>query len=581
MNRYFNLLKSWCDRLIDLQIKEIKDRNFYGGILCPSCSLIHGRCADAVYPMIVMYDKTGDEKYYTAAKSVMEWAQYNVLRKNGGYFNDKTSVWNGTTVFFAIALGEVLLKYKSCIDKETYDKWYNAFFSCVDFVYECFDSPDFKSNINYMAAEAPAMAFAFLLSQEEKYKVKAYEKAYFMKDFFTPEGLLFGEGLRTTTKDKHCYYVDIGYNVEESLPALCLFAHLMNDKDFLEFCAEKYMIHIEFMLPDGAWDNSWGTRANKWTYWGSRTSDGVQTGVCYLTEISDVFAEVAQRNFELLEKCSKGGDLYGGLMYIDNNEDPCSHHSFCHAKALCTMIETNFEYKNKVSIPRDKEYGIKNFESTHVSLVAKDKWRATVSDTDAVYYPYASVSGGSLTMLYHMDMGVILSSCMAKYDMAEPQNMQISRNDDIMPNCTLRIVDGEYESVNDKLAMVSVEEFDNAIIVNAMGKLKNTDYIDNGNTYNITYCFKDGKVVLKAKTQRASKIVIPVIAYSDDTILIEENGVSIKRDNKKFSFKILSEFSAPEDKKFRNFSVIGGFSTYPITVELKENESVEIHIIVE
>jgi hypothetical protein len=28
--------------------------------------------------------------------------------------------------------------------------------------------------------------------------------------------------------------------------------------------------HLEFMLHDGAWDNSWGTRNFKWTYWGNR-----------------------------------------------------------------------------------------------------------------------------------------------------------------------------------------------------------------------------------------------------------------------------------------------------------------------
>ena len=31
--------------------------------------------------------------------------------------------------------------------------------------------------------------------------------------------------------------------------------------------------HLEFMLPDGAWDNSWGTRSFKWTYWGVKSSN--------------------------------------------------------------------------------------------------------------------------------------------------------------------------------------------------------------------------------------------------------------------------------------------------------------------
>ena len=32
--------------------------------------------------------------------------------------------------------------------------------------------------------------------------------------------------------------------------------------------------HLAFLLPDGGLDNSMGSRSCKWTYWGSRTSDG-------------------------------------------------------------------------------------------------------------------------------------------------------------------------------------------------------------------------------------------------------------------------------------------------------------------
>lgn len=75
------LLKSWCDKLISFQITEIKDKNFYGGILCPACSMIHGRIGDAVYPFTLMYDKTGDKKYLEAAKMVIDWSEHNVRRK--------------------------------------------------------------------------------------------------------------------------------------------------------------------------------------------------------------------------------------------------------------------------------------------------------------------------------------------------------------------------------------------------------------------------------------------------------------------------------------------------------------------
>ena len=44
MNEYFDLLKEWCDRLLSLQVTEFQEKEFYGGIMCPSCGRIHGRC---------------------------------------------------------------------------------------------------------------------------------------------------------------------------------------------------------------------------------------------------------------------------------------------------------------------------------------------------------------------------------------------------------------------------------------------------------------------------------------------------------------------------------------------------------
>src|SRR5580658_144850 len=51
-NLYSDLLMTWCDGLTDHQVTSIHDLTLYGGILCPACALIHGRCADAVYPLL-------------------------------------------------------------------------------------------------------------------------------------------------------------------------------------------------------------------------------------------------------------------------------------------------------------------------------------------------------------------------------------------------------------------------------------------------------------------------------------------------------------------------------------------------
>ena len=67
---YSTLLKTWCDGLIARQIVAMRDPAFYGGLLCPACALIHGRCGDAVYPLLKMAHTTGDGKYRSARQNL-------------------------------------------------------------------------------------------------------------------------------------------------------------------------------------------------------------------------------------------------------------------------------------------------------------------------------------------------------------------------------------------------------------------------------------------------------------------------------------------------------------------------------
>lgn len=576
MERYYNLLKEWCDRLISLQIKEIKDKNFYGGILCPACSLIHGRIADAVYPFTLLYDKTGDEKYLDAAKLVIDWAEYNVIRSEGGYFNDKGNGWMGTTAFFASALGDALLYHGKCLDQETYNKWMTIFERCVEFVYDYFDRPTFRSVINYRAGECQTMAIAYALLGKEKYKAKAYEKAEFVKQFFTEEGLLSGEGPWNEQTPKNCTYVDLGYNVEESLPALVIFAHLMKDEEYMKFFAQKYKAHIAFMLPDGSWDNSWGSRSDKWTYWGSRTSDGAQTGLCLLADYDPVFAEAAQRNFELYEKCSADGYLYGGKMYIEAGEEPCTHHSFCHAKALCAMLDTGFTYKKKVKLPREEACGVSNYPSVHVHMIAKGEWRATISDNDAIGAGKAS-SGGSITMLWHQKTGPVFAASMPKYKMAEPLNMQRSRHDDEMDCITPRIQDLNYDSTNEYAAVVTVTETAKEIKTVSCGTLKNADFKEKG-SYQLGYVFTEDAVTITGKAENECILKLPVICSAKDEVTVTDHKIEIKRNGAVISLTSHSQLELEHALTKRRFHVIGGFQTLGVIVKMTAGKEYSVTV---
>ena len=85
----------------------------------------------------------------------------------------------------------------------------------------------------------------------------------------------------------------MGYNLEESLPLLIQFSVHAQDAQSLQFYAARMRDHLAFLLPDGAIDNSFGTRHNKWTYWGSRTSDGALEGLAHLAPLDPLFARAA------------------------------------------------------------------------------------------------------------------------------------------------------------------------------------------------------------------------------------------------------------------------------------------------
>jgi len=159
--------------------------------------------------------------------------------------------------------------------------------------------------------------------------------------FISPkDGFIYGEGtpLYEASK-KGCFSIDLGYNVEETLPSLALYGLLNRDEEVLDAVTRSLQTHMEFLLPDGGWDNSWGTRNYKWTYWGSRTSDGCQPAYALLAGRDQRFYRAALKNTQLLEQCTHDGLLHGGPHYLTHHVPPSVHHTFCHIKALTTILD--------------------------------------------------------------------------------------------------------------------------------------------------------------------------------------------------------------------------------------------------
>lgn len=279
------LLTEWMDTFLTYQCNN-PNPALSGGILCPACARMHGRIGDAVLPLMYLAEKTGNNKYLHGAKRLMAWME-NVHRPDGSWMNDvHVSDWNGTTVFASIALYEALHYHGHLLDDSTRNHWKQQLLQAGEFM---INNPFIYSrkregmrnmNINYSASATYALYAIGELCNRPDFKKEAQEIAADLKSYFTKnECFLYGEGPNINSATRNgCFPTDLLYNVEESLPNMAYYAAMANDKELLSLVECSMNTHLEFMLPDGAWDNSWGTRNFKWTYWGGRTSDGFMGG---------------------------------------------------------------------------------------------------------------------------------------------------------------------------------------------------------------------------------------------------------------------------------------------------------------
>ena len=579
-NKYFLLLKSWCDRIIENQITQTKDPFFYGGALCPACSMIHGRIGDAVYPLTAMYRYTGDARYLDAAKRVVTWSERNVRRSHGGYFNDKLNFWIGISVFSSISYGETLLRHADVLDEETRREWSSIHRRITDYVREKFTEPGFHNNANYFASYCSAMAIAYKLTGEDRYASSAVNMAnYFRDNHITDDYMIKGEGNFFSPSPKGLYGIDVGYNVEESIPALTAYAYYMQDEDYMELCIKLWERHLELMIPDGAWDNSTGSRHNKWTYYGSRTSDGAAVGLSYIWKRSPLFAEAMERNFELMRACSRDGYLYGGGMYIEAGEDPCLHHSFTHAKSLAAMLDCGFAYTDPAELPREREYGLKHINSMGIDLISIGDYRATVSGYDAYHHVGSCTTGGSITLLWNKRVGPIFASTMYEYLRAEPYNMQLSRNMESIPCLTMRIDNGKYSSVNCTDVTLESSMCDGSVRVSASGVLRDSAFCGDGD-YRLDYSFDGDAVYISAISSSGGELILPVICGSDGRIQITGSSAIVSRSCGTIRVDTDGEIVCKSDE-VHAFNPVGGFVASVLRMRLERDKPLNVTLRVE
>ncbi len=598
---YTELLRTWCDGLIAHQETGIADGAVHGALVCPACGIIHGRCGDAVYPLLRMARTTGDAKYVRAAVGVHEWSERQVSRADGSSVNDVTlSSWQGITVFHAIALAEALHHHGELLDAATRKQWTERLARAAKFL-DGFISIEI-GNINYPVTASYCFALCGQVLGESKYTERGRGLAHASLEQFTANGFLAGEGhpLKGITA-KGCRPVDLGYNVEESLPALAMYSVLMGDKVVLDQTVAALRTHMEFMLPDGAWDNSWGTRNYKWSWWGSRTSDGCHPAYVLLADHDARFREVARRNLELMAACTHDGLLYGGPDYYSHGDLPCIHHTFTHAKALATVLDrggANLDSVERVALPREEAYGLKSFPEIGTRLAAVGDWRATVTENDYEYVEQVQVGGGSaggghatggaLTLLYHRGLGPILTASMTEYKLIEISNQQVVRSGPSMaltPRIECVVAGGTYTSLSDLAAVLTASEAAGQVGFEARGRLLTAGHKPAAGgevQYRLKYTVSAGGMEIVAWADGAAgplRFILPVISRSDEAVL-QPDAKTVRIAKSKGTLVVRTDAAQGFEAvpKERTFNLVPGFECVPLVVAMKAGKEVAIRI---
>lgn len=476
------LLRLWCDALLRQQIHAPADPTSHGAFRCPACGgHLHGRAADSVYPLLCLAHRTGDTRYVAPALRAVEWMLRNVESPDGAWLNDPTpKAWKGITVFTTIALCEVLHHHGELVDAPTKARWRERLRRAGDFVAKNFNRT--YGNINYPNAASYALALLGRELQEPSYleKARAFGREALLS--FTENKLIYGEGKpldRITPKG--CRPIDLAYNLEESLPSLAAYARLEKDKVVEDAVVEALAAHLEFMLPDGALDEGWCTRAAKWTYFGSRTSDGCAPGLLLLADRHPAFAAAAFRNLRLMRACTHDGLLHGGPHYHLHGAPPCVHHTFTHAKAVAAVLDNPPRWETlrpDAPLPRETAVGVRRFAEADAHLVALGPWRATIVGYDFVHGDVVHATGGVPSILHHASLGTLCASSMAHYAVPEPFNMQkptADGNFPLTPRVELWQGDRWFTNLYDLEARIATETTDARVRVSVEARLQAVD----------------------------------------------------------------------------------------------------------
>ncbi len=538
-------LTVFTDTLFDLQIKNPNSPD-YGAIQCHACDVLHTRAAEAVFPFIVRFQETGDEKWLKAATRLGNWLIQQ--QQPDGSWKETPEEWTGTTTDQLLMLLKAWPVLKTNLNPNEITAWQQSMKNAADFLVKEM-SPDFAS-INYCATTTATLALMNEHFPDVRYVEQARQLAFQVLSKMNDDGFICAEGDRVYGAK---YGADVGYEIDMSLWGLGMYAQITGDTLTERYVTESLKKHLAFVYPNGAIDGSWGIRSNKWTTYGSETADGCQILFAMFADKDPRYIRAAFLNLQYLNGMIHNGLLGYGPQYFELfDKPPCIYPTFVRSKNLAMAASMNI---NDVDISNrlysEQPGFFKFYPSVDVTLVRTKEFMATVTA-----YGYEELkkrnkskymhrpTGGSISNLWLKDHGFLQLSSQTEYHRWEP--MHFPEIGDVLP-LTSRI---EFENENGYFTNLyeydaRMDVADNGKSVTVAGELKNNMLLQGGVAYKWQYSFSDNAIVKNVRLRyhdgtRNVKIVEPIIMIKDLNIeQIDEKTVNINGPYKTIQFKVL------------------------------------------
>lgn len=558
---YARVLLKLTRPLLGMQVKDTLSRDC-GALQCERCGVLHTRAAETMYPFYISWQITGEKAFELAAKQSANWL-FRQQQPNGSW-KETPEEWTGTTTDQLLML---LLTYEGMQNRLTLQEqetWQVSMHKAADYLFSVM-TPEFAS-INYVATTTATLAKAGAVLHNRQYTARARSLAHRVIAKFDSEGFLNGEGGKSHGNKMG---VDLGYNMEMSLWGLGLYARLTGDSVVNDAVKKALKKHVNFIYPDGSLDASWGIRSNKWTGYGSGTSDGCQVLFSLYAEEDPVYVSASLRNLLFLEKNITRNGLpgYGPMHDLIFDSAACIYPGFTKAKniAMAYALETKTS-RNLVPIPSDSIHTLRVFPTVDVMLVRTADMMATItayrykdqlagSRGKYMFRP----TGGAISHVWLKGWGFLQASSPTVYTRPEP--MSFPEAPGVLP-LTPRI---EYTDTAGYFT--NLFEFDahsNAVaekgkfVIRANGELKDRNWLTGGVGYDMQYIFSDSgyekNIALRYHDAWPSVNIIEPFIQDANTKFeqVDARTILITRNHMRIRFELLSnqaELSIGKDEQ--------------------------------